>query len=87
MNYEQKHKEDLEAAKGWLEIAKKDNNTMATQILEKFFPELKESEEERIRKAIIRVFTGESNYTSKEDANKYIAWLEKQKKKILLIRI
>ena len=37
-----------------------------------------ESDDEKIKKAIIRVFTGESNYTSKEDANKYIAWLRQQ---------
>ena len=83
MNYEQKHKEDLEAAKGWLEIAKKDNNTMATQILEKFFPELKESEEERIRKALIRFFSKGAEYDSSTNGIKdrnIIAWLEKQKK-------
>lgn len=45
------HQEDLEAAKGWLAIAKKNNNEIAIQILERFFPELRESEDERIRKA------------------------------------
>ena len=48
------------------------------ETLDYLFPELKESEEERIREDIIRVFKGELNYTSKEDANKFIAWLEKQ---------
>lgn len=47
MNEEQKHKEDLEAAKGWLEITKKDNNTMTIQILVNFFPMIKESENEK----------------------------------------
>ena len=49
MDYEQKHQEDLEAAKGWLTIAKENDNKIAIQILEKFFPELRESEDERIR--------------------------------------
>ena len=38
----------------------------------------KESEDERIRKAIIRILKGETRYTSKEDADKYVTWLEKQ---------
>ena len=42
-------------------------------------PELAESEDERIRKELIRIFKGEISYTSKEDTDKYIAWLEKQK--------
>lgn len=50
MNSEQKHKEDLEAAKGWLAIAKENNNMIAIQILENLFPELKESEDERIER-------------------------------------
>jgi hypothetical protein len=53
MNYEQKYKEDLKAAKGWLAIAKKDNNTTATQILENLFPELKENEDEKNIKDLI----------------------------------
>lgn len=36
------------------------------------------SEDEKIRKDIIRVFTGEIGFTTKEEAKKYIAWLEKQ---------
>lgn len=49
--------------------------------LENIFPELKESEDERTRKEIIRILKGESGYTSKENTDKYIAWLEKQGKK------
>ena len=50
--------------------------------LENIFPELKEkeSEDERIKKAIIRILKGETRYTSKEDTDKYVAWLEKQNK-------
>ena len=48
--------------------------------LENIFPELKEneSEDERIKKAIIRILKGEMRYVSKEDADRYITWLEKQ---------
>lgn len=46
--------------------------------LQSVFPELKESEDERIRKDIIAIFKGQIPYTSEEDAKKYIAWLEKQ---------
>lgn len=45
---------------------------------EGFIPELKESEDVRIRKEIIKVFTGESGFITKEEAKKYVAWLEKQ---------
>lgn len=41
-------------------------------------PELKESEDERIRKEIIAVFKGQTAFTTEEDGKKYIAWLEKQ---------
>lgn len=79
MNYKQKHQEDLEAAKGWLAIAKENNNTIAIQILEKFFPELKESEDERIRKAQLdywRSVGGKEWYGV--PVQETIAWLEKQ---------
>lgn len=35
-------------------------------------------EDEQIKKAIIHILKGETGYISKEDTNKYIAWLEKQ---------
>lgn len=41
----------------------------------------RKSEDEKIRKEIIRVFKGETSYTSKEENEKYIAWLEKQGEK------
>lgn len=85
MDYEQKHKEDLEAAKGWLAIAKENNNKIAIQILEKFFPELRESEDERIRKELIAFLKedletgGRAEETwSISGLKRWIAWLEKQ---------
>lgn len=46
--------------------------------IEYVFPELKESEDEKIRKAIIRILKGETRYISKENTDKCVAWLEKQ---------
>ena len=79
MSKEQKHKEDLEAAKGWFAIANKDNNTMAIQILENLFPELRESEDDRIRKELIEFIRhGNCVFDSLEQKNRFWAWLEKQ---------
>ena len=50
-----------------------------TESLAYIFPELKESEDERIRKELIAIFKGEIPYTPEEDIKRYIAWLEKQK--------
>ena len=76
MNYEQKYKEALERAR----VYHTGGSTLDAHITEVIFPELKESEDERIRKAIIRILKGETVYTSKEDADKYVAWLEKHGK-------
>lgn len=67
------YEEKLRLAKEALESGSYDKET-----IEYIFPELKESEDEKIRKDIIRVFTGEIPYTSKEENEKYITWLEKQ---------
>lgn len=79
MNYEQKYKEALERASHI-----KDNNTVGTpqEIAEHIFPELRESEDERIRKELIEFIHDtkgdefEGYDISKNDA---LAWLEKQK--------
>ena len=71
MNYEQKYKEALERAKTKL------TNEVAADI----FPELKESEDERIRAKLIEFFAG---YTTDEEwwgsvtEKDILAWLEKQ---------
>ena len=49
-----------------------------SSVIDKIVPELKESEDEKIRKEIIAVFKGKISYTSEEDIKKYIAWLEKK---------
>jgi len=82
MNYEKAYKEALAKAKKWYNAPNADKiPTYANRIIVEIFPELKESEDERIRKALIRVLNenvgnGIEKYGAKlEDA---IAWLEKQ---------
>jgi len=67
-------KEKLEEAKKLYETANADQK----YVLESLFPELKESEGERIRKALIQIFNVENfeNYGIKNE--EVIAWLEKQ---------
>ena len=80
MNYEEKYKEALDRAKKeWL-----DNLDGAyknyRERLEIIFPELKESENEKIKKEII-YFLSRNTFQFGEDIDKYkswIAWLEKQ---------
>ena len=83
MDYEKKYKEALEKAKDALSDGTISSNTIA--YLQDIFPELKESEDERIREALIDYFDD----ANKADENplqsygihtdKVIAWLEKQK--------
>ena len=87
MDYEKKYKEALERAKKALRAA----NDTGEDVVEFIFPELAESEDERIRKTLIRFFANikeisESGRTTwavrKEDAEmckSFIAYLEKQK--------
>ena len=90
MNHEEKHKEDLEAANGWLAIAKENDNKLAIQILEDFFPELKESEDERIRKEIIETikWIKEGRFPTAvqiKKSNSWLAWLEKQREQNTIV--
>lgn len=59
-------------------MAKQNPFDTVGQMVEHIFPELAESEDERIRKEIVAIFKGKIPYTSEEDAKRYIAWLEKQ---------
>ena len=82
MDYEQKYKEALERAKGVIE----QNPLMEYQKkgIEYIFPELKESEDERIRTFLHHTFTAQ--YLCKDKLGKWhgepvaniLAWLEKQ---------
>ena len=81
MDYEKKYKEALERARAI-------NNGETTGALgetvcEFIFPELKESEDEKIRKDIIDHLQFLAKYCieSMPNVDKWIAWLEKQGKK------
>ena len=78
MDYEKKYKEALERAKEFYILCKKCGAKDTIDFLEDNFPELCESEDEKIRKDLIAIFKGEIPYTSEEDAKRYIAWIEKQ---------
>ena len=78
MDYEQKYKEALERAKGFI---KSNQDNVETYVrIDKIFPELQESEDERIRKGLIDMFQRhpycEINGLKTKDI---VAWLEKQK--------
>ena len=76
MDYEKKYKDALSRAKGMWEQG------MMPERIEYIFPELKESEDEKIRKEIIFFFEQEIPQCSieehKEYMRKWISWLEKQ---------
>ena len=81
MDYEKKYKEALERAKKYhQQLLDEDNPEWASEIAE-IFPELAESEDERIRKSLITFFQRfpygglESAGISSKEA---IAWLEKK---------
>lgn len=80
MDYEKAYKAVLQTATQWI----KDGCTDKEKIcLESVFPELRESEDERIRKQLIdAIKIGRSNggiSFTEAAAEKYIAYLEKQK--------
>ena len=79
MNYEQKYKEALDRARK-IENGESINVPDGTSIPVAIFPELYESEDEKIKKAIIGLIKEIKNQPLKrlEDWDKYIAWLEKQ---------
>ena len=94
MNYERKYKIALDRAKEQLECSKVceyKNADVASAIMKtmyNIFPELKESEDEKIRKTIVRFFKDNyPNETKMYDGSvtveKVIDWLEKQRDKYL----
>lgn len=81
MDYEQKYKEALDRAKKWRNAPNSDKiPTYANRVIEEIFPELKESEDEKIRKAIILFFELQDDNTTYSLVPKkdILAWLEKQ---------
>ena len=77
--YEKKYKEALEKAKEFYTLCEKCGAKDTVDFLEDSFPELKESEDEKIRESLLRWLKSNS-YTSIGgiQINDVIAWLEKQ---------
>lgn len=80
MNYEEKYKEALERAKKVKHDIENIGCSMAPDILEVIFPELAESEDERIRRKMIEHFKAKTKETwCNMPVKDIIAYLEKQK--------
>ena len=79
MNYEKKYKKALERAKKELDTCGSQDCDTARQIF-RLFPELAESEDERIRKSLISYLhgLGEFDYPDKKTYHDWLEWLEKQ---------
>ena len=81
MNYEKKYQEALERAKEALLAS----TAHGMFVIQEIFPELIERKEEMIRKDIISYLRNEKivkRYVSDIEVDKWIAWLEKQGKKL-----
>jgi hypothetical protein len=74
MDYEQKYKEALERARIWKEKSGMPKNKQG--ILDDIFPELSETEHERIRKRIIALVNAHCQGMYKDEM---LTWLEKQR--------
>ena len=87
MNYEKAYKEALESAKGIINYYKEHNrgDELAIEDLEIIFPELKESEDKRIKKELTKFLKNASGgfldtTIQCKTFGKWAAWLEKQGK-------
>ena len=80
MDYEKKYKNSLEKMKGFYTYCKRCENKDTVAFLEDAFPELKESEDERIRKTLIEYFNEQCDMSDWNGVYGYqvVAWLEKQ---------
>ena len=86
MNYEEKYKEALEKAKEFYALCEKCGAKDTVDFLEDSFSELKESEDEKVRKEILEVaktvvLRDGTLYGKKYNFREWIAWLEKQGQK------
>ena len=78
MDYEKKYKEAIEKATALYKAAEPMSG--CNVLLETIFPELEESEDEKIRKELIKYFTKGREFLSiiPYNTEEVIAWLEKQ---------
>lgn len=83
MDYKEKAKAYDELLAKAKQIYNKENDVLIIHTIEELFPELAESEDERIRKMMIKYFEscGNLEWYDGLTPQKAIAWLEKQSKK------
>lgn len=75
MKYEEKYNQTIESIKRIYEQV----DSFVKELMDKEFPELRESEDERIRKELISFILDRKNWFPKEETKaSWIAWLEKQ---------
>ena len=81
MDYEKKYKEAVNKIKNLLDDGEKNGFTIVTYKtdLESIFPELKESEDEKIRKELLAVI--DDLILPDEQKERFVAWLERQSEK------
>lgn len=81
MNYEKKYKEALEKARYVLHTVETAGCVMHKDLLEEIFPELRESEDERIRRTLVEYFgpKAQLDFVRGVPIQKIRDWLEKQK--------
>lgn len=79
MDYEKKYKNALELAKDYFKANQRLGELEENDMLSDIFPELAESEDERIRKTLIDYFnTCHGDYYGELKRKDILAWLEKQ---------
>lgn len=84
MNYEKKYKEALKVMESLYNVVKYQLSTdalLTSQTIEKAFPELRESKDDKIRKELISFVRNDGwkfIKLTKEEKESWIAWLEKQ---------
>ena len=77
---------EKEKAKAYDEAIERTKKLYSNGIAEEIFPELKESEDEKIRKEIISILRNAYWTSNRSRFNELVAWLEKQRDKDKLIQ-
>lgn len=75
-----RYDETLEQLKGLIEGTREDKCAIMEEDIIDIFPELKESEDEKIRKGIIELVKQSSEILDKKNQERMLAWLDKQGK-------
>lgn len=81
MDYKEKYEQSLERLKGLIEVTREDKCAIMEEDIINIFPELKESEDERIRKELIFYLGDMPEDTELRNGitnRDVLAWLEKQ---------